>query len=297
MAYDAPESFEQRYGIAMYGPATDGDLNFDGINPVFIAGSTYTPVMGVYYLSTYVLAGTITVGAGVEIRTRGNIIRCWKLIGDATSVISDNGNDAAGGTAGAALSGTLIPNSRSSGAGGAGRATIGNGAAGGSVSSALGGAGGSGGDAGAFTGAAGGSATAPVYSIVGPLGSYGPLAIRLLNPNIPLAGGGGGGGGALGTAAGPSGGGGGGGGCVYVNAATWEFEGTLRAKGGAGGNAAATAGGGGGGGGGGCVFAVYRQRLKAPQYDVSGGAGGLGFGGGLDGAAGSSGTVHFLQGP
>ena len=297
MAYDSLEVFAQRYGIALFGCATDGNVNFDGINPVVVAGQTVSPVAGVYTLSFSVIAARVTVGAGVEIRTAGNIIRCWELVGDATSVISDNGNDAVGGVAGVGLTAATLPNGRTSASGGAGRATVGAGLAGGTVNNALGGTGGSGGDSGASVGGAGGATTPPDYPLRGPLAAYGPSVLRLFNSGTSIQGGGGGRGGAMSTLGGTSGAGGGGGGCVYVNAATWDFAGTLRARGGAGGNAAGSDSGGGGGGGGGCVFIVVRQFVRAPSYDTSGGAGGAGFGIGLPGGMGFSGQAVAIQAP
>lgn len=296
MAYDPPNIAEQRYGIALFGPCTDGDLVFDGALPVTIAGQTVSPVAGVYTLSNYVLASTITISAGVEIRTQGNIIRCWNLTGAATSVISDNGNDASGGTGGAGLSDVDIPNRRDSGLGASGRVTVGIGATGTGVSTSLGGSGGSGGSAGS-AGGAGGSAAAPNYTLTGPLTSYSTACLRTLSMVSPIRGGGGGGAGGLATAGGPSGSGGGGGGCVYVNAAIWDFTGVLRARGGNGSAASNTNGGGGGGGGGGCVYIVQREILAAPTFDVSGGTGGAGFGTGNEGNSGSQGQVIIVQAP
>ncbi len=240
----------------------------------------------------------------------GAILRCngfvprfrTALIGPPSGlfVIMDDGNAAAGSTAGAGyLDSSEVGTAVTTGGGGNGPGSVGTQRPGGvwpAVSKpGRGGAGGSGsgGSGGAAVDATATTASASAGSLDD---AFAALRMRLSSSSSVVTGGGGGGSGA-GSGSAPGGGGGGGGRNLAVAAGRVERAANIliRSQGGAGGAGAATNCGGGGGGGGGDV-AVAVGRLPFPQMVSAGGAGGASGGGtGAAGAAGAAGTVmQFL---
>jgi hypothetical protein len=276
----------------VYGSGFDGALALDGSSAITVQGQSIAPVGGVYTLVADVVATTITfTNSATTLRTAGFVVRCHKLVGDATHVIHDDGNDGTT-TGGAALStaGTL---QRSSAAGANGRGTAGTGANGTATTNARGGAGGNGGAAGANAGGTGGSSSGQAltggrtFSAIGLLTGW--LANGASGPgSLALAGGAGGAAGG-GSGTGTSGGGGGGGGRCMVFAFECDFAGTIRANGGAGGAASGGNNGGGGGGGGGDVCFMSEYLTRTPTVSANGGSAGAPTGTGTAGSAGSAG--------
>jgi hypothetical protein len=279
----------------MYGTGIDGDVTLDGVSTPSWAtrsGSTYT-------LTRDVDARVLTfTGVGTTLKPGDFRLRCWKGVGEIDHFINDNGNDASGTTAGAALTatGTLR---RGATAGAVGKSSAGTGTNAGNNTAvgyaARGGAGGAvGGTAGGTSGtvasvaATSGIATNGVYMLTGWLGTAsGPTAQA-------LGGGSGGGGGAVG-ASGTSGAGGGGGGRCLVWMLECDFAGTISADGGAGSNASAGDAGGGGGGGGGEAVLYTEALVRTPTVRANGGTGGAGFGTGSSGVAGTAGRALIVS--
>lgn len=284
--------------FATWGLATDGDLVFDGINPVVILGQTINPVAGEYQITRDIMARYVEVYPGVNVDLSGYYIRCWHLVGDVTSIIQDDGNPANNTIPGPALAASGQSSLRASGGGAGGRSTAGAGNnASTSITRMLGGAGGNGGGEGANTGGLGGPFVAPALTLGRPTSAFTQVSLRGFVPGGTLLGfnGGRGGGGGASSGAGTSGGGGSGAGVVWIFAQTLDFPGIVRAKGGPGAAASAGSAGGGGGGGGGAVLTFYQEALALPTIDVSGGAGGAGLGGGAPGADGSPGQQWLLE--
>lgn len=247
---------------------------------------------------------------GFNIRTAGNILRCWrsKNTPDTACSISFDGAHAINrfGALGAQSVGVC-------GGGGAG-ATGGNGAANGSnatntspswvAEDSARGVAGVGTGAGGAGGASGGGQTGGTSSATrlgATLGWGGRSHLRGRSPNnTQLLGGSGGGGG--GSQASSQGGGGGGGGGVLpflagVLEATMASV-TIAARGGNGfdGTAGGAGSGGGGGGSGGKVLLGYQHALgDLPTLDVSGGTGGALQGDGSAGADGGDGSAQIWR--
>lgn len=284
---------------AMYGSGADGALTLDGSASIVVSGATIAPVGGVYTLTRDVEATTITMSSTAQLRTAGFRVRCWKLVGESTNRIHDDGNDASGSTNGATISGGTLQ--RNGSQGGVGVGTAANGNAGNNVTIGVGGVGGTGGAAGVRTGGSGGTvssmtATAGRYpggfaSLTGWAGTTGSPSAQA------VSGGSGGGSGGNATGAGTSSGGGGGGaGRVYIAALEVDYAGTIAADGGDGGAASGGGNAGGGaGGGGGEVLLVTEQLTRTPTLSAAGGAGGAGVGTGAAGASGSAGITNTIS--
>ena len=282
--------------INIWGSRLDGNLLFDGVSPVLVDGTSITPTAGpLYTLTRDVFANVLTISPGVTIRTNGFCIRCLELIGDATTLIHDNGEDASSILPGQELSNA--PTSlRTTGGGGTRVTTDSNGtnSTGSPVVRSFGGSGGAGGALGIRTGGTGGVCTPPAPPNYMP---DEPLAMICTRPSdqggIGYNGGAGGGGGAS-NGAGTSGSGGGGGGTVWVFAATCNYAGGIQARGGNGSAGVSGNASGGGGGGGGMVRMHSRYYALTPVISVAGGTGGAGIGTGLSGADGSPGASYMV---
>lgn len=284
---------------AMYGSGADGALTLDGSASIVVGGATIAPVGGVYTLTRDVEATTITMSSTAQLRTAGFRVRCWKLVGESTNRIHDDGNDASGSTNGATISGGTLQRNGSQGGVGVGIAANGN--SGNNVTIGVGGVGGTGGAAGVRSGGSGGTvssmtATAGRYpggfaSLTGWAGTTGSPSAQA------VSGGSGGGSGGNATGAGTSSGGGGGGaGRVYIAALEVDYAGTIAADGGDGGAASGGGNAGGGaGGGGGEVLLITEQLTRTPTLSAGGGAGGAGVGTGAAGASGSAGITNTIS--
>lgn len=234
----------------------------------------------------------------------------------ATGSINDDGNNAVGGTQGAAL-GARGQMDAQAGAGGAGVTSsaviVSNGNVGSSTTGATGigsvynpvdvlPTGGAGGNSSTRSGGAGGAAP-HVGGGLAKISQASPWAGR--HPNGFLKGGGGGGSGALTNTVATlsvSGGGGSGGGGVCVVANQIVNLGRISANGGNGGNGSVTTpasnnvGGGGGGGGGYVMVTTNTPAAQVGTVQANAGAFGAGAGtGGLNGNPGAAGSVIVLS--
>ncbi len=276
-----------------FGDGSDGNIVADGTTTIAALGSA--PSMSTYTLTRDVYAKNLTVNSGVTIVTAGFRVFVSETCTN-NGTISNNGNAAALGVAGAALTAQTLG---ASFAGGAGGAAASAGTAGTNATLSGGGAGGAGG-AGTGGGSAGAASTAaaptaaqgglPRNAVTALLGqSFGHAGLSV------LAGGAGGSGGS-GDGTGTGGGGGGGGGVMLLAAKALVNAGTVSANGGAGGAGGATNCGGGGGGGGGLVMVVSRIVSGAGSITASGGAAGAKAGTGAAGSVGAVGTVLQIIG-
>lgn len=308
-----------------FGDGSDGSLTYDGATTIL----GMAPAANVYTLTRDIFATTMTVNAGVTIKTNGYRIFCSTSLtmnNATTSIIQNLGNAAVLDVAGA----TPAANSVIGGAAGKTGGAAGNNSVGspGVVSDSLtncilstmiGGTGGKGGDCtatGGGTARAGGAAATPAGSATVYSGIKDFMTIttmtNMVGPfKIGTAGcsGGGGADGGNGNTGGQGGGGGSTGGCVFIAAKTVLGTGTIKATGGVGGNGTATtqstgfSRGGGGAGGGGCggvIVMITRTTANPYTFTVTGGAPGTasaGVNGGATGDVGTSGatgTSFFL---
>jgi len=286
---------------SLFGPGSDGAADLDGANTVAWA----TRSGNVYTMTRCAFLTTLRVRAGITLVKRYIPFISDTLTIDATGIVSDDGNDASGTTAGAAIAATgRLPES-AGGAGTNGRSTTGVATTGGGTTTAYGGAGGASGLANGTYPGNGGSVTAPTAAIDTLRGTGFMGGIYLLGSATAVVRANGGGGGAgggcdVGSGTASSGGGGSGAPVSMLFARQISNSGVIRCNGGAGGNGAATgngAGPGGGGGGGGYLIVVSNTPLaSAGTIQANGGQGGLGAGGGAAGSNGSGGTVEY-RGP
>ncbi len=289
-----------RAGLGEYGDGSDGACAFDGIATIL----GLAPSSSVYTLTRDIFASSITISAGVTVKTNGFRVFCQGTTTiAATGILSCDGNAASAGTAGA-----ITNASGSLGAGTAGGAGgSGNNAGSAGTAHAVGfpggtGAGGAGGGDGTHTAAAAGTWAALAAAKGGArfltsllLGMIFGTQTSATASLVSLFMGGTGGGGGGGDNADATGGGGGGGGGVLVLASRSVVNnGTVSCNGGvgaAGTSAAHNAGGGGGGGGGVCII-VTRAYSGAGVQTAAAGAGGAKAGAsGVVGSAGSAGVT------
>lgn len=281
----------------IFGDGSDGTAILDATASVAwasLASTTYTMTRDAYLEN-------LTVNAGVTVK-----INNWLpyVRGTLTNngTIESTGNDASGGTAGAAVTAAGTWNC-TTGAGGVGVSinSIGNGGSG-SGGNSLGGGGGNGGAAGANAGG-GGNTSAAMSSILSNHRTINLLYIRRALGNVSVNGSGGGGsGGAIniaGASTATSGGGGSGAPTCGIAANILINNNIIRSRGGNGGNAvsAGTASAGGGGGGsGGLVYVVANVVQVSGTITSIGGSGGNGSNGGATGSVGTGGTIILLTG-
>lgn len=277
----------ERYGDAgsdwWFGNAADGNVT--------ISGGTTTLTSNKYYNNLTIAADGILKPAGFGVFVK-------KLLSVASGgVISADGNDGSGATAGAQSGATGSTMAGIGAAGGAGGANANGSAASGVTSVGMGGAGAAGGASGVRTGGALGN------SALGSSGYntfYNPFSAMhggMLSTQANSRGdGGGGGGGGAGEAPGDTGGGGGSGGAsLHIRAKSIVNNGAIRANGGAGAAGTGVNAGGGGGGGGGVVV-IFCESYVGNAATATGGAGGAAVGGGSAGGTGSDGKVHLFKG-
>jgi hypothetical protein len=249
-----------------------------------VTETTRALVRDMHYTNLIVPVGVTLNTANFKIFVSGTISGAGTIVNDGPPGVAD--------VAGVAvIAGTLGAAS----AGGTGNQAAGSNG----VTSAVagGGAGGIGG-VGVSAAGLGGTVTLPfpgadttLACLKDPISALSPAIVVAGGTLGRLTGGAGGGGGGGDNAAQKGGGGGAGGGIILISARTWNFTGTLAARGGVGGNgsvAGVLATGGGGGGGGGCVIRLYREHTVTPTVSVAGGAGGV-----KGPAAGTAGTVGF----
>jgi hypothetical protein len=282
----------------IYGNGDDGFANLNGVTIVpyaALVGTVYTLNRDVF------LADGMIVAVGITLNTAGFRVFCNGTFTN-NGTISNDGNAAALGVAGAASPvGTLGIGT----AGGAGSAGVGAGVAGTNQpnttqdASATGGAGGAGGaQAGGaggtyVTNAAFGGVNYLVPMLTGNL--FGQQTGGTISLLTIIGGGAGGGGGGSDNAGVTGGGGGGGGGVLQLIVFHLDNPGAIHVTGGAGAAASGAGGNGGGGGGGagGIILSVSRIRTGAGTMTIAGGAGGAALGaGGVAGAPGANGRVH-----
>jgi len=286
---------------ALFGSGLDGAIDFDGSSTITLAnGATIVPSGSVYALPQDIEAITIRVRSGVRVDSGGFIIYATGLVtfDDATAILSRNGGNASGTTAGTGVSGGSLGSTSTSGGGGTSATNVGN--AGGNVVQGLGARGGGGGASGGGQ-AGGGSGTRALPAAAA--GSFRTLGFllrgcRLFNSaNWQLSNGGSGGGGGgcnVGTGTASSGAGGGGAGVLVAFLRYVAGPGILEASGGNGSNASATgngAAGGGGGGGGGYAALVTSSPSPSVTVRAPGGTAGTGAGGGATGSGGGTGQT------
>lgn len=285
-----PAPFE----TGLFGDSSDLGPTFDGANTYAFCTKTGTTPNFVYTLTRSVFCSAITIGHvtnNVRVVAAGFKVFCAGTLSILNNgVLSNNGIDAVGQTAGAALAAVELGGGSAGGAGGAAN-TAGSNAPSNSANPTMGGTGASGG-AGAASPGTGGSNT-----LLRPVRFQ---THHLLSGSALVTGGSGGGGGGGGGTAIVGGGGGGGGGVLMVYANSIQIDtlgsagGLISGRGGAGaagGNAsgAIVNGGGGGGGGGGLVYLCYYSLFGSSKITAAGGSGGAAGTGGAGGAAGSSG--------
>lgn len=259
----------------IFGDGSDGDA-------VIATGSPVT-------ISRDMMYNNLTVPNGATLTPRGfRIFVKGVLTIGATGNINDNGKDAVGVTAGAALGSVTAGFGAGSGAGAAGRTTTGAGTASGTSSNCsindlnVAPQGGNGGSAGgANTGGTAGAAPAPtVLQKWSSLASL--LSARTYNGTATFNGGSGGGGGGCDTTGGAatSGGGGGAAGIVWIAAKSITNAGSITCNGGAGANGVSALGvaGGGGGGAGGMVGIITATSTSLGTVTANGGTAGLSVG-------------------
>lgn len=260
-------------------------------------------VVGTETATGHVQYQTFNVPVGTVYKPDGYAIDAWVCTVNGT--IRDNGNNASGSTAGAALATQGIRYNAL--AGGNGRATTGAGTAAsawGTNAYALAAFNPAGGTGGSVSGNAGGAGTAAATEVTAQLDaafvrstftglfSMGTGAIKPMR-----AGGGGGGGGNNGATA--AGAGGGGAGVIKLRCGVLTGSGTIEANGGNGGNGTAGAGSwGGGGGGSGGLVAVYADNADGwtGTLQALGGTHGTGSGETVAATDGSPGTAILFKG-
>lgn len=295
----------------------DGSPNFDGTTTVL----GLAPSSSVYTLNANVFADTITIRTGVRVAAGQYAIMCRKLVIESGAFLSANGNNAAGATAGAAITAAGYLG-WAAGGGGAGvsRTTVGstNGNNGsGSGGANVAGTGGNGGTGGAGVAGVGNASAVAVANQfrVWRSPQFAALGWKMpptsTNTGFTLINGGGGGGSGgieitaqTGVLALTGGAGGGAGGLLYLSCGILQNAGTIEALGGNGGNATTNVGitgnaGGGGGGAGGSIHATVQQIASLGTFKVSGGTGGTGVGAGatINGISGTVGTLAlFVRG-
>lgn len=259
----------------IFGDGSDGDA-------VIVAGAPVT-------ISRDTMYNNLTVPNGATLTPRGfRIFVKGVLTIEAGGNINDNGKDAVGITAGAALNIVSTGFGAASGAGAAGRTTTGAGAASTTSSNCSindlnqapqGGNGG--GAGGANTGGTAGAAPAPTI-----LQKWTSLAsmwtARCYNASSTFNGGSGGGAGGCDITGGAaaSGGGGSGAGIVWIAAKTIVNNGSITCNGGAGANGVSATGvaGGGGGGAGGMICVITATSTGLGTITANGGTAGTSVG-------------------
>jgi hypothetical protein len=258
----------------IFGDGSDGDA-------VIATGAPVTIARDMMYNNLTVPNGATLTPRGFRIFVKGVL-----TIG-ATGNINDNGKDAVGITAGAALGSVTAGFGAGSGAGAAGKNVTGAGNASTTSSSCSindlnqtpqGGNGGSAG--GANTGGTAGAAPAPtILQKWSSLASL--LTARTYNASATFNGGSGGGSGGCDTTLGAatSGGGGSGAGIVWISAKTITNAGSITANGGAGANGVSALGvAGGGGGGAGGMIGIITTSTSLGTVTANGGTAGLSVG-------------------
>jgi len=259
----------------IFGDGSDGDA-------VIATGAPVTISRDMMYNNLTVPNSATLTPRGFRIFVKGTL-----TIG-ATGNINDNGKDAVGIAAGAALNIVSAGFGAASGAGAAGRSTTGVGTASASSSSCSindlnvtpqGGNGGSAG--GANTGGAAGPATVPtIFQKWSSLASM--LTARTYNGSATFNGGSGGGSGGCDTTGGvaTSGGGGSAAGIVWIAAKNITNAGSITCNGGAGANGVSALGvaGGGGGGAGGMEGIITATSTGIGTVTANGGTAGLSVG-------------------
>ncbi len=289
-----------------YGDGSDGAVAFNGSN-TFAAFATTTgsaPNLS-YTLTRDIFATTITISAGIKVRTAGFIVHASGLVTNA-GVLYNDGDAGSGSTGGTNTSaeGTLQSARAGGGNGGttSGAATSnGSNGTGSGGRNVTGSASGAGGGAGAATGGTGGTAASPT-AIQGSIRSRSFNSRGRLMDNTAANGGNGGGGGGATSVTGTAAGGGGGAAGGGIKLVAYGYDGTggvLSADGGAGANGGSTGDGQAGGGGGGCggyVHAHVRHLTAWGTVRANGGAFGTGSNGGSNGVAGGAGLVVQLVG-
>ena len=286
--------------LPFFGAGQDGAIDFDGSSTVTVRGASFVPSGSVYTLTRMISATSVRVRSGVTVQVSQYVILCTGTLtfDDSTAKITDNGNAAAGKTAGGGRSSGNITMTATS-AGAAGRSTAGAGSNGSGMSQTQGGSGGDGGAVTGFGGGSGGVASLPPANTSYVTDLFGPMGYRWAAGNPGGAQGGAGGASGASLLNSNSGGGGGGGGFVFVAAAKIVGAGVFEAKGGAGADATIGTGlgaGGGGGGGGGQVLVVTIGQGYTFTTSVAGGTKGVGVGtSGTDGVAGSPGVATIVS--
>lgn len=295
---------------SFFGDGSSGACVLDGTTPC--AGMT--PSANVYSMPGDMNFTTLTVNAGVTLRTNGSVVHVQGALVDNGTIMND-GADASGATHGAGGGGNWagVGTNGGDGAVNAGTATSGGGAphaitlftqgkahAGcGLAAPGANGATGQGGGGGDSSGGCAGDG-----GVIGwTLSAQPPRDILLLmqahgiGDSSALYGGTGGGGGRTDGNPGIAGGGGGGGGWCVVAAKSISGTGAIHSRGGRGANGGSGVASGGGGGGGGVVVIVTNSTLPiGVAYDATGGFGGLGVGGGVGGGRGGDGIVEVFPG-
>ena len=270
--------------LGWFGTGVDGDLVFDGVTTIL----GMTPVGGVYLMSTDIFAASLTVNAGVTLRTAGfRIYVANTLTIVATGFVANDGDSATAGD-GTPGFGAPVGNVLGGGDGGAGGLGA-DGTPGAGVvfyPSRSTGSGGDGGNAVTQVGGAGGTVIPQI--------GFGTYMISTIVLGDAVSGGAGGGGGG-GDGAAVGGGGGGGGGAMVISAKHIDAPANaIRARGGDGDVGSGGDAGGGGGGQGGTINIVTNDNV-APTVDVSGGAGGAAAGGGVAGSPGTDGVLIAIS--
>jgi len=270
----------------IFGDGSDGSVVLDGIATVpwaTLSNNTYTMTRDAYTASLTVGPNATLIPFGFKTYCQGSVTN--------NGTIRANGANAIDGTGG---------NASPSGSIGAGKVggngDVSNGTAGGQGTFGVGN-GGAGGNGARGTGGAGITAVLTanwmlrnVQSILIGSAAYASV-VRAIS-----GGSGGSGGGGDGTSKG--GGGGAGGGLIVFIARSFTngASGIISAIGGDGSTAASgNCGGGGGGGGGAILIYTISTATNNGTTSVGGGRGGGGSGSGTNGAAGSSGSVLFVQ--
>jgi hypothetical protein len=292
MPLSGPGTFD-----SFFGDASDGDADFTGTNGGTLAKPSFFD--------------TVLVGGAAGLEMSGNPLFCRRLVVDSSNpdlgfygALHGNGQDANLLGPGSIARGALGGYFGGGGAGGLGARGIQGGVVPAQNGTAPSGwsLGGNGGNGAPGQNSPAGPGGAPMLlplpyqrfaaSFLTALSGMFPSPSGLV---VPSGGGGGGGGGTYTSIGGQGGQGGGGGGINFVCAEEIVLIGTgvhFSARGGIGGSAAFGAGGGGGGGGG-TVILTYGRITGTLKTNVSGGAGGTGFGNRAP--AGVDGNVFLFQ--
>lgn len=281
----------------LLGDGSDGALVYDGVATILgvvPAGNTYTLTRDIYATDLTVNVGVTLIPNGFRIFVEDTLLN--------NGVISGNGKNATGITAGASTvaTGSL---QTAAGGGGNGRSTTGagNGGAGSGGNNICGSGGGNGGNAdGGNLGGLGNTSASPNANtggfrhilpfVFGRLPGVTSTVLVAMNGS----GGGGGGGTNVGTGTASSGAGGSASIPVIIFCNVLNNQGTISSNGGNGSNATATGdgkAGGGGGGAGGFVGIWYKTLIAQGTVTANGGLLGTGIGGGANGVNGSAGTT------